>query len=83
MGAGNFPHVGTLNSNPRFSRAEQQERENMRKTSTKKAKPAPVTAWDFYLSNGDWFAKLSFDSAAQVRKLFKKCKISGDKVYLA
>lgn len=82
MGAGNFPHVGTLNSNPRLAERNNGERA-MRKTSTKKAKPAPVTAWDFYLSNGDWFARLTFDSAAQVRKLFKKCKISGDKVYLA
>lgn len=57
----------------------------MRKTTTKKAKqkPAPVTAWNFYLSNGEWFAKLTFDGAAQVRKLFKGCKIDGDKVYLA
>lgn len=48
----------------------------------KKAKE-PVTDFDFILSNGDWFAKLRFSGSAEVRRLFKKCKIKGSTVYLA
>ena len=54
----------------------------MRKTS-KKTKPAPVNAFNFYLAGGEWFALLTFDGEAQVRKLFKGCKIKGDCVYLS
>jgi hypothetical protein len=58
----------------------------MRKTS-KKTKTTTAqsvyTAFNFYLTNGEWFALLTFAGEAQVRKLFKGCKIKGDSVYLA
>ena len=56
----------------------------MSKQKTTKAQAkAQIEAWDFYLANGDWFARLAFRNAAQVRRLFPRCRIKGDQVYLA
>lgn len=55
----------------------------MRKTTKKTAPQTDYKAFNFYLSGGEWFALLTFASEAQVRKLFRGCKIKGDSVYLA
>lgn len=54
----------------------------MSKTKAAKAQGKQIEAWDIHLANGDWFARLSFRNAAQVRRLFPRCKIKGDQVFL-
>jgi hypothetical protein len=54
-----------------------------RKTKTTTAALETLTFWDFYLSGGDWFARLTFQDAKTVRKLFPGAKIDGNAVYLA
>lgn len=56
----------------------------MSKQKTTKARAkAEINEWNFYLANGDWFARIYFRNAAQVRRLFPRCRIKGDCVYLA
>jgi hypothetical protein len=52
---------------------------------TKKTKTQKTpTAFDLYLYNREWFAKVHFDSVSQVRRFFPGCKIvKGSAVYLA
>lgn len=49
--------------------------------AAKKKAPA-ARAFDFYLSNGEWFASLTF-TREQVRRWFKGAKVKGDSVFLA
>ena len=51
-----------------------------KKTTKKTVTPA---AFDLYLYNKEWFAKVHFDSVSQVRRFFPGCKIvKGSAVYL-